>query len=71
MCPIAGYRSLTELELDWINRFKSEGEIIGKQIVELEKAGITDPRWVGIARTHLQQGLMAVTRAIAKPTTFA
>lgn len=27
-----------------------------------------DPRWVAIGETHLQQGFMALTRAIAKPT---
>lgn len=27
-------------------------------------------RWVGIARTHLQQGFMALTRAVAKPGGF-
>lgn len=27
-------------------------------------------RWLGIAETHLQVGLMALTRAVAQPTTF-
>ena len=27
-------------------------------------------RWVAIASTHFQEGLMALTRAIAQPTTF-
>jgi hypothetical protein len=27
-------------------------------------------RWIGIARTHLQQGFMALTRAVAKPGGF-
>lgn len=31
----------------------------------------TEPnRWSGIAKTQLQQGLMALTRAVAQPTTF-
>lgn len=31
----------------------------------------TEPnRWSSIAKTHLQQGLMALTRAVAQPTTF-
>ena len=29
-----------------------------------------DQRWVSIGATELQQGLMALTRAIAKPTFF-
>lgn len=27
-------------------------------------------RWINIAEDHLQQGLMALTRAVAQPTTF-
>lgn len=27
-------------------------------------------RWTAIAKTQLQQGLMALTRAVARPTTF-
>lgn len=27
-------------------------------------------RWVSISRTHMQEGLMALTRAVAQPTTF-
>lgn len=29
-----------------------------------------DPRWLAIAQTQLQQGFMALTRSIARPTTF-
>lgn len=27
-------------------------------------------RWLSIGRTHLQEGLMALTRAVTQPTTF-
>lgn len=27
-------------------------------------------RWVSVARTHFQEGLMALTRGVAQPTTF-
>jgi len=29
-----------------------------------------DGRWVAVGKTHLQQGLMALTRAVAKPEFF-
>jgi hypothetical protein len=29
-----------------------------------------DQRWINVGITHLQQGFMALTRSIAKPTTF-
>ena len=28
------------------------------------------PRWLAIARTHFQEGLMAATRAVAQPESF-
>lgn len=30
-----------------------------------------DQRWVSLGATHLQQGFMALTRAVAKPRSFA
>lgn len=29
-----------------------------------------DQRWISIGATHLQEGLMALTRGVAQPTTF-
>ena len=38
---------------------------------EEERLQAADPnRWLSIARTDLQTGLMALTRAVAQPTTF-
>lgn len=38
---------------------------------EEERLQNADPnRWLSIARTDLQTGLMALTRAVAQPTTF-
>jgi len=31
---------------------------------------LPDPRWLALAKTDLQRGLMALTRAIAKPDGF-
>lgn len=36
----------------------------------LDGADFEPLRWVGIAQDHLQQGFMALARAIARPTTF-
>lgn len=39
--------------------------------VEIERLKQTNPfRWHAIAGTHMQEGLMALTRAVAQPTTF-
>lgn len=42
-----------------------EGEPISEIAKEAEA-----PRWASIARTHFQEGCMALTRAVAKPKFF-
>lgn len=38
---------------------------------ELKRIDAAEPeRWVAIARTELQEGFMALARAVAQPTTF-
>ena len=67
---IAGYRDLTEEEIGLINSFKEIGNQMGELI---DMAGLLDNidhRWLEIARTDLQKGVMALVRSIAKPTTF-
>lgn len=67
---IAGYRELSQAEIDRMNEVKAKAEEVGELIDQLAATDGLDPRWVGIARTHLQQGFMAAIRAIAQPTTF-
>jgi hypothetical protein len=72
---IKGYRELSETELEAINRIKDSAEEVNKLVEGLTAAQMPgghmpDQRWVAIARTQLQQGFMALTRAVAKPTTF-
>lgn len=84
--PIKGYRQLSALELELTNKVKAHAEETHKLIEELEtyakdraevrfKDGppltpFLDPRWLSIGRTNLQQGFMALVRAITKPETF-
>lgn len=65
-----GYRDLSDQELDAINRTKALGQQIGEVLNNIAQMPGVDQRWLAIGRTDLQTGLMAVTRAIAKPTTF-
>lgn len=72
---IAGYRELGQEEIDLMNEIKATGKTLGDLVDKLkalaEFAGAqADPRWISIGQTHLQQGLMALTRAVAKPTFF-
>ena len=67
---IKGYRELTENEVKAINDIKGLGEVLGSVISQMESDEIIDKRWLAIAKTDLQKGFMALTRSIAKPTTF-
>jgi len=67
---IKGYRELTPEEVALMNKIKEEGERIGLLVEELHAHTGLDRRWVSIGQTQLQQGLMALTRAVARPTTF-
>lgn len=67
---ITGYRALTEAEIDLMNQVKEMAMRVGEMCEVLKQAPGIDSRWLSIGATQLQQGFMAVNRAIAKPTTF-
>lgn len=67
---IKGYRELSQQEIDLMNEIKSKGVELGALVDKLEDSKDLDQRWVMIGTDHLQQGLMALTRAVAQPTFF-
>jgi len=67
---ISGYRELTQEEIDAMNTIKAVGVSLGELVAKISQIGGIDQRWVAIARTDLQTGLMALTRSVARPTTF-
>jgi hypothetical protein len=67
---IAGYRDLTQDEVDLMNAAKELGNRVGQFITELEQVAGVDKRWLAIAKTDLQKGIMFLVRSIARPTTF-
>jgi len=67
---IKGYRDLSEPEIAEMNRIKAAGESIGALVASVAAMPGVDQRWVAIARTELQQGFMALTRAVARPESF-
>jgi len=78
---IAGYRELDQSEIDLMNEIKAQGVALGELVAKLRDSKpppemkdapgpFPDQRWVSIGATHLQEGLMALTRSIAKPTFF-
>ena len=67
---IKGYRDLSEAEIATMSAVKAEGERLGILIEEMKANPQLDQRWVAIAQTNLQQGIMAAVRAIAQPESF-
>ncbi len=71
---ITGYRQLSEEEAAMMNKIKDLAIQAGELVKELETInGVSisvDARWINIGKTDLQKGFMALTRAVAQPTTF-
>lgn len=67
---IIGYRELSQDEIDLMNSIKEVGITLGDLVSALREAEELDQRWVSIGATDLQTGLMALTRAVAKPEFF-
>ncbi|MGP9494071.1 MULTISPECIES: hypothetical protein [unclassified Pseudoalteromonas] len=68
---IKGYRELNQQEINDMNDIKAEGERLKNVIEAMRSRGDTlDQRWISIAETHLQQGIMAAVRAVAQPEGF-
>ena len=101
---IAGYRELSQTDIDMMNTIKAMGpqmeELlakVGEHLAQCRQPALTEAdaladlegrprpdfnmtraridraqpeRWAAIARTHFQEGLMALTRAVAQPTFF-
>lgn len=67
---ITGYRDLSQAEIDLMNLVKEHGNSIGDVCAAVEALPEADKRAASIAKTHLQTGLMWLTRAIARPQSF-
>ena len=67
---IAGYRDLSQAEIDAINKIKQIAQQCGDLIQELDSIALIDKRSLALGKTNLQQGFMWTIRAIARPTTF-
>lgn len=81
---ITGYRDLSQEEIDLMNEIKARGSELGELIAKLRGRNAlrtteqlfpppevweTD-RWINLGRDHLQQGIMCLVRAVAKPESF-
>jgi hypothetical protein len=67
---INGYRQLNETEAAMMNEIKARGVELDALVEKLRNTEGLDKRWISIGATDLQTGLMALTRAVAQPTSF-
>ena len=67
---IKGYRELTQDEIDLMNEIKTKGAELGELVKKLRANADLEQRWFSIGATHMQQGLMALTRGVARPEFF-
>ena len=67
---ITGYRELSQEEIDTMNAIKGHGVALDALVTMMSSIDGIDKRWLTIGTTDLQTGLMALTRAVAQPTTF-
>jgi hypothetical protein len=65
--PVAGYKPQNEENVSLVNNNKTLEEMVLRAMDNLAMHPDTDKRWVAIARTHIEQGFMALNRAVFKP----
>lgn len=64
------YRELSEAEIAALKEIRAKSFELGELVAKLRANAGLDQRWVSIGATDLQTGLMALARAVAKPTSF-
>ena len=69
---LKGMRDLSPAEIQAMNDIADAGNKLGDLIsqIELFDEINCDQRWLAIGRTNLQQGIMAIKRAIGQPENF-
>ena len=68
---ITGHKPLNAAQIGDMNMVKHLGKQCRDLVNYLEQENLDyDPRWIEVARTQLQLGLMALPRAVAKFDVF-
>jgi hypothetical protein len=65
--PVVGYVPQPQWKLDEVNTSKRLEEALLQRMESYLQDPEIDKRWVAIARTHIEQGFMALNRAILQP----
>lgn len=65
--PVAGYRAQSDENVERVNENKRTEEKILRLLDDLALEASIDKRWLAIGRTHIEEGFMAINRAIFRP----
>jgi hypothetical protein len=65
--PIPGYQNISGQQQSLVTSNKISEEEILRRLDAIAAGGGVDGRWLAIGRTHIEQGFMAVNRAIFQP----
>jgi hypothetical protein len=65
--PVAGYKPQTEANVKLVNTNKQLEEVIMRILDMMKTKATIDQRWLAIGRTAIEQGFMAVNRAVFQP----
>lgn len=65
--PVHGYKPQSDMKVGQVNFNKNREEEILQLLDDLATNPEVDKRWLAIGRTQIEQGFMAINRAIFKP----
>lgn len=65
--PVKGYQAQSTEAVAMVNTNKEVEERILRELDGLKTSSDIDQRWLSIARTHFEQGFMALNRSIFRP----
>lgn len=65
--PVHGYQTQTDAKVGEVNINKMLEEEVLRRLDALKGLANVDGRWLAIGRTHIEEGFMAINRAIFQP----
>jgi hypothetical protein len=69
--PVSGYVAQSDAKIALVNANKDAEERVLRILDRLATQPGIDGRWFAIGRTHIEQGFMAVNRAVFNPQRVA
>lgn len=65
--PVPGYTKQSPAAVRQVTKHKTTEELILRQLDTYVGLPEVDQRWLAIARTHIEEGFMALNRSIFRP----